>query len=1038
MAKNSQLSSIYEGCKPRSEILEGALRLEAFAANLSMVAQDEGPNIYKDPETFFANTYPTEGLKTTIREVFGRLTGSREGSPVIKLETGLGGGKTHTLIALYHIARHGSTIKNIGELLDELQVEPMSVAALVGTELAVGGSMPPKTLWGEMAQQLRGDEGYAILKASDESMTSPGERVLRELFGDENCLILLDELAQYLTKASATPIPESGSNLGKQTAAFLQELTQVAASMDNVELVLTALDEKSVYEDETKNIRDVLEAALEEEEIRKNVQDTKEILTRIVRTLEPTKGEEFAHIIRHRLFEDIDASVREKVVEAYLDGYRSDGVKEFLPSETQDPEYREVMIKSYPFHPEVIDILRTKTSSIENFNKTRGVLRLLSVLLKNTWDNRDEYAPSLIHPYHFDFYDDTIRAELIHRLDMVELMPAIGEDLANEDKETRAEVVDKMFKEPYGSRVTTTVLLHSLTQKLKADIHKGANSAEVHLAMWKPGLDPETVNAVLEHLDETWFYFGPEGQYYVAGLNPRLTKIIDDTKEQIGQTSVNQEVEDWIRKVFHAKKFFKPVFFPSSPSDVNDDTKQQTKLAVMHYTDCRLEHGSQRIPDLVRKIFEETGSQGKPRSFINNLVFLVPDTDRVKQMQAQARQYLALRQLIQEYEGGASYLSALTKGQRQDLRQKRDETELYLKVAVIIAYKHVIVPTPQASLSQASSQRPLRVISMRDTERDIENRLQEGETAEESLASFLRDREVARTMDDKPLSPERILDGLWRKTAEQLDGDEFKKLFYKNPLAGIHFSDELIRKSMKKGIQEGKWYAVAADNFYDEENWQSFNPTFTTDTIIILADSEAGKEKHDQYYCSTCGKRKTECICDKQPKAPEETCPKCGRKKSECICGPKPISTFEKKGLTMERIGSNLQAWIDDEDIQKIRVARFGALSRTALSALAKALKQFRTDYEVIFDIKGEMTRPEEEMEFELRYRGGEEGFRKLKSAIFDFKPQDEFDFSELWIHIIFLEGYAAEKFVQDINERVAEFTTGSSYDIEVEPVEEG
>jgi len=422
-------------------------------------------------------------------------------------------------------------------------------------------------------------------------------------------------------------------------------------------------------------------------------------------------------------------------------------------------------------------------------------------LLAHVW--KAKIPEPLIHPFHFDFYNNDIRNELINRLDMTELNPAIEEDLANKDKTTRAEIVDKSYSKPYGSRITSVVLLHSLTQKLKADSHKGANSAEIHLALWEPGQDPEIINKALEDLDDTWFYFGPEGQYYVAGLNPRLNKIIEKAKEQIEQTKINQEVENWIRKVFHSKTYFKSVFFPSSPANVNDDTND-IKLVVMHYNDCQQKHGSSKIPELVRKIFSEAGSQGKPRSYINNLVFLVADEERIKQMETQARSYLALRQLIQDYESGASYLSALTKEQKQKLKNQRNETELYLKIAVTIAYKHVIVPTTQASLTN-TGQRPLRVMSMRDTERDIEDRLKEGREAEESLVAFLRDRDVARTADDAPLSPDRILDGMWKKTADSMDGDEFKKMFYKNPIAGIHFSDELIRKSMKEGGRFTNW-----------------------------------------------------------------------------------------------------------------------------------------------------------------------------------------------------------------------------------------
>ena len=175
MQGNIELPIVFEGCKPRKEIIEGSHELETFAANLSRVVSNEAPEIYQNPEKFFGNTYPTEGLLTTIKEVFGRLTGSFPGKSVIKLETGLGGGKTHSLIALYHLAKHGSSIENAKELLTELDIQPMRVAAIVGTEVSLTSPSGPRTLWGEIALQLFGDEGYEMMKSADEQMISHGE-----------------------------------------------------------------------------------------------------------------------------------------------------------------------------------------------------------------------------------------------------------------------------------------------------------------------------------------------------------------------------------------------------------------------------------------------------------------------------------------------------------------------------------------------------------------------------------------------------------------------------------------------------------------------------------------------------------------------------------------------------------------------------------------------------------------------------------------------------------------------------------------------
>ncbi|RLF65442.1 MAG: AAA family ATPase, partial [Thermoplasmata archaeon] len=173
MERMNDLPGVMQGCVPRRDIIDGAYELEAFAADLNLVIEGKKGYLYSDPENFFKNTYPTDGLKTTIREVFGRLTGTHPGAPVIKLETGLGGGKTHTLIALYHLAKHGTNFNEIEGLIGDLKFEPMMTAAIVGTEVGISTQEGKRrTLWGELAYQLKGYDGYDIIKTADQQMVS--------------------------------------------------------------------------------------------------------------------------------------------------------------------------------------------------------------------------------------------------------------------------------------------------------------------------------------------------------------------------------------------------------------------------------------------------------------------------------------------------------------------------------------------------------------------------------------------------------------------------------------------------------------------------------------------------------------------------------------------------------------------------------------------------------------------------------------------------------------------------------------------------
>jgi len=132
------LSSIFSNCVPREEVLEGNLSEEIFAAKLKQVVDGNAPKVYQDPQTFFANTFPTNGLKTLITEVFGRLTGRDTGSPVIRLETSFGGGKTHDEIAIWHIAKNGRCISGLERFVSDLTIipdRPIQVAAIACQDL---------------------------------------------------------------------------------------------------------------------------------------------------------------------------------------------------------------------------------------------------------------------------------------------------------------------------------------------------------------------------------------------------------------------------------------------------------------------------------------------------------------------------------------------------------------------------------------------------------------------------------------------------------------------------------------------------------------------------------------------------------------------------------------------------------------------------------------------------------------------------------------------------------------------------------------
>lgn len=1022
---STNLPSIRDICEPREDVLSGTT--DRFTANLTQVVLGTAPTVYQDPGQFFENTYPTEGMKTTIHEVFTRLSDEGAGTPVIKLETSLGGGKTHTLIALYHLANHGSdVVKN--ELIEGLDFEPMRVAAVVGTDVGT-------TLWGDIAKQLKSDEGYAIVKHSDKELHSPEESELRALFGKDKCLILIDEIALYLAKASA--IQAGGSTLAEQTVIFLQTLTQVASSMNNVSLVITSLNKADVFGRQTEELQSILDEDVKKEKASEAIQGAESVLSRMVQNLTPTRGEEFPSIIRFRLFKDINKTASLEVCKEFHNSLNSPGVKEYVPKHSTETRYFEFFKESYPFHPEFIQILRTKTSSISNFNQTRGVLRLLSLVIKDLWD-RETDTP-LIFPHNIDFQRSEFSNELISRLDRAEYMAAVTADIADKRGTPRASIVDDNYSEPLGTMICTSVFLHSLTGMVGADVRKGCNEAEIQLAIHRPGMDPKTVENALKDIEDRCFYLEKRGSTYAFLTEPNLNKIIEEAKQTVEGTLVLNECERRIEQIFGARRYFEPKIFSRSPAEVPDDTGKP-KLVLLHYDDCETSGGTTRIPELVQSIYEKAGSLGAPRVFMNNLLFLVADKDEKEEMSVKARNYLALKKLCDDMIEGAPGLQSLSKNQQDKLKEKQQGSELFLKVAVILAYKHYFIPTVQKNLEDINSKRPLRKISARITDADVEKYVRSNGAQDEAILNFLKDNEAVRTADDDPWAPDLVLEKFWPRTADTLNGDDFKKLFYKNPGARIVISDDLIIRAQQSGVQKGKWYAIREDIFYDRSNSSTFTGAFTSDIHLILTDSEDGKNAKKQFYCSRCGERKGECRCDM------DTCPDCGQDVQSCTCTVeniccqcgKPVSicggvhdkvvhiTVEPK--TMSGLLAEVNAKLVDNSVERIDIMYLKASDRDALSRLALAIPQFH-GAAVKFELEATLNKKHLGGNFvNIQYKGDKKGFDQVKTVFINYDAKEKFSASDLKVQFKWGEGISRDELISLIRDKLVNFTGDSVY----------
>lgn len=597
------MKSILETCTPRNDLLTGAFNPEIFTANLLQVIEyyrnSEGviQNIYTDSEKFFQEgTYPTEGMRQVLGNIFGRLAGKDAMFPAIqRLETAFGGGKTHTLIAATHIAFLGNSISNHTEdLLDSALLPEQGeiiVVGVSGDRVAIhetqGAKLIPYTLWGEIAYQVGGEALYRTIGPAATSRGSPGEEYFKTVFGGRKTLIMLDELAAYAARVEAAH-PGAGSNV----ATFLMSLMQYAKDHVGVSVVMTLASQTDAFSRQTKMLASlVVEAKGHDMEksdalniAEKADDEVRSVVARDATTVVPVQGSEISRVLARRLFEHIDVKEARITADTYREMYEK--TASLLPDSAKRSDFKDRMIAHYPFHPTFIEYLTIKLSTLENFQGTRGVLRILALTVRNLWEKRVK-AP-MIHACHIDLRDARISNELISRTDSAELLPIINADIGGADsnllaaEDSNAAIADLNNPHPEGfplyEYTWKTVFLHSLSgidEGLSAP-NFGINKQDALFAVTFPGLTPPQVEEALNEIKRSAYYLRYSetvGRYY-AGLGASVNKALANIRKGLkGDDRVRHLLEETARKVVKSGILnFKVVTDVGAPEHLPDKT----------------------------------------------------------------------------------------------------------------------------------------------------------------------------------------------------------------------------------------------------------------------------------------------------------------------------------------------------------------------------------------------------------------------------------------------------------------------------------
>ncbi|MYK32720.1 MAG: DUF499 domain-containing protein, partial [Boseongicola sp. SB0670_bin_30] len=781
------IPTIFEICQPRADVLEGSVSEADFAADLAQVIVGSGNEEYRDPARFFANTYPTRGLRNLLANVCQRLTGAGgEVASIFRLDTSYGGGKTHGLIALTHAARGMDGVSNAKEFVDPslLPKGHVRIAAFDGENAdpangrAMGDGVLAHTPWGEIAYALAGKDGYARVRNSDESRVAPGAETLRELFGGEPVLILLDELSVYLRKV------RNLNDARDQLTAFLTSLFKAVESTPNAALVYTLAIGKDGRATDAYNA--------ENQFIADNMAEAESVSARKATLLNPTEEDETVQVLRRRLFESIDETSAATAVEAYRELWAAN--RDSLAGDAARSETTETFRSSYPLHPEVLETLTGKMATLGNFQRVRGMLRLLARTISHLWEERPLDAAA-IHLHHIDPGHEPIRQEIVTRLGQSAYTPAISNDIAAGEtgKKALAQEIDAEHyggMPPFAVYVARTVFLHTLAFN---DPLKGLPPEQLRYSVLCPAADIAFIEEAREKfIAESAYLDDRPGAPMRFLAEANLRQIIRREEQHVDAGEARAELNDRIKQIFGGKTF-EAACFPGGPFDVPDEVGDaRPKLVVLAYDAVTVGGAIESVPELIERIYSRKGSEGSAlRALRNNLVFAVADDARKDEMQRKAYHRLALRELKKP-----ERLVDLAEHQQDKVRELEARSEQELAIAIQQCYRHIFYPSRDRI--DASS------VDLAHSAIDMHSASDQPGAGQRQIERALRDLRKLRLPEDEPDSPAYVRDRTPLKKGEittMVLRDEFRR----DPALPILIGDDIFVRGVRRGIEQGEY-----------------------------------------------------------------------------------------------------------------------------------------------------------------------------------------------------------------------------------------
>lgn len=714
----ANLKPWYNVVVPREDLREGKpLDASEFAVHLDHVRTGKAPIDYRDPARFFGRTYLTQNLLDLAAQTIRRLSGiTTETSPVFNLSTQFGGGKTHALTLLYHLAKGGADAlewEGVSRIMRKADVkEPCKAQTgiFVGTEFSSisgrgdEGEPTRKTPWGELAFQIGGHAGYEIIRKHDEQFVPPAGDDLDQLFDRSQAyLLLFDELLNYISKH------RNYKDLAGQFYNFMQTLTEFVRSRNNI----------------------VLAVSIPASELEMTIDDQydfdrfKKMLDRLGKALFMSADKEVSEIIRRRLFDWSGMPTDgQKVISEYVSWLKNH--ETHIPSWFNVDKAREAFEATYPFHPNVLSLFERKWQSLPRFQQTRGVLRLLALWVSRAFS--DGYKRSgkdtLLTLGAAPLDDPIFRAAVFEQLGENRLEGAVTTDIAGKSDSHAVR-----FDQESGG----TVKRLSLHKKCGAIIFFESNGGqtadkpctlpEVKLNIVDPDLDIGLIDAVLQDMVDGCYYLTVSGNKYKFSTQENLIKRFSDRKAMVSENEMKDLVAQEIAGVFAEKCGTDCVLFPTIDNQIPD--RPALCFFVLH-PDNNFKEPQTTV--FIKESFNNHGTN--PRVYRNGIIGVAADS--TQGMKEEARKYLAWSSIERDAPELNFDREVVHNIKENLLRAKRD-----LKEQIWRAYRHLFLLNKNGEVSHID----LGLIHSSQSNSLIDvylNRLlQDGEITEEVNPNYL-------------------------------------------------------------------------------------------------------------------------------------------------------------------------------------------------------------------------------------------------------------------------------------------------------------